>query len=258
MFNKNNYNIRNLIFDAEFETKLCNDLYWVPLNCLGKTHRSNTSFQEFNQCNLTYVQSNINCVYEAVQYLNYIGFSEKPDVKFSDKNDINWVYHSSGIEAIKNMYGICTSVASAVKFLCKKIYQYIGYILLVRPDTSYHILCYIRQNGMYFIFDPSAYVYGSVEDIIFETGNKADMYGKLFTSICFKTSDLTNFIKYYQRILIYNNHYFVFVDLFDKENCIEKMAIEKKKEKISVFFPSDFKFSVINKNEDFFSVKRYI
>ncbi len=248
MIDKKNYNIKNLIYDAEFEIKLCNDLYWVPLNELGKTRKTNNSFENFKNYNLSYIQTQISCVYEAVQYLNYIGFLENKDVTIIRKDEVDWVYHSTGIEAIKNSYGICTSVASAVKYLCDKVYEYIGFILFVRPDTSYHILCYIKQNNQFYIFDPSAYVYGAVEDIIPETGNKKDMQGKLFTSICFRTSNLKHFVKFYQRILLYKKIHFVFIDLFDRKDCINKMAITKNDKNVLVYFPSQFQFSVINED----------
>lgn len=256
MIDKNNYNIKNLIYDADFEVKLCNDLYWVPLNELGKTRKTNNSFDKFENYNLSYIQSQISCVYEAVQYLNYIGFSENKDVTIMSNNGVDWVYHSTGIEAIKNSYGICTSVASAMKYLCEEAYEYIGYLLFVRPDTSYHILCYIQQNNQYYIFDPSAYVYGSIEDIIPETGNKKDMQGRLFTSICFRTSNLRHFVKFYQRILLYKNIHFVFIDLYHRKDCINKMAIIKTEKAVSVYFPPEFDFNVINKeNSGIYTVK---
>ena len=71
------YNVRNLVYDANFEVKLCKDLYWIPMNYLGIPKRCNEEYLRLKDCNLTYVQDIISCVYDAIQYLNAIGFSEK-------------------------------------------------------------------------------------------------------------------------------------------------------------------------------------
>ena len=249
------YNVRNLVYDANFEVKLCKDLYWIPMNYLGIPKRCNEEYLRLKDCNLTYVQDIISCVYDAIQYLNAIGFSEKKDVTIRKEGDLNWEYHTSGIEAIKNTYGCCTSVASALKFLCQNVYEYIGFLFYVRPDTSNHVLCYIKQDGFFYIFDPSAHVYGSVQHTIKENGNIKNMHNKIFTSICFRTRNLSNFVRYYQRILLYNNHYFIFMDLFDKINSMEKMAIVNKNNKIYIYFPEYFNCNVLCKNNDIYSIE---
>ena len=68
------YNVRNLVYDANFEVKLCKDLYWIPMNYLGIPKRCNEEYLRLKDCNLTYVQDIISCVYDAIQYLNAIGF----------------------------------------------------------------------------------------------------------------------------------------------------------------------------------------
>lgn len=248
------YNVRNVIFNADFEVELAKDLFWVPINSLGKTRFTNDYFLNLIDFNLTYVQEVVGNVYEAIQFLNALKFRESKDVSLVESQGIIWEYHCSGIEAIKNKSGCCTSVASALKFLCEKSYDYLGFIYFVRQDSSNHVLCYILMDGTYFIFDPSAYVYGDLEDIVLETGEKKDIMGKLFTSVCIKTTNINNFVKFYQRILLYNDHKFIFFNFFDSETSIEKVALELKENSLNIYLPENKKHNIIGNHIDFFKV----
>lgn len=249
-----NSNFKNIVHNAEFNTLLSDDLFWVPLNNLGKSRYCNNYFENFSEMDPYCVKKKINNCYEAAQYLHSINFREEFNGSFIKEKGINWVEHSSGYKTLVDKFGVCISIASAFKFLIEDCYEKIGYIFFFRPDTSGHALLYICLNNSYYIIDPSALAYGSAENLVKESGNKADFKDKIITSICYKTKDLLKFVSYYRKHLLYKDIRFLYIDFLCSDE-IARMGIEKTDETVNIYLPKNTKFKILrNDNEDLYKI----
>jgi hypothetical protein len=251
-----NFDVRNLRHDANYKVLISNDLYWVPINILGKTRFPNEHFIKMVHLAHINIQDKIGNVYEAAQFLNALSFAETKDVYYVVEDGLRWEYHIDGETAIKNRSGCCTSVASAINFLVKKCYPYMGYLFFVRRDTSNHALNYIHYNNRYYIFDASAFTYGNVEDIALENGDKLQLRDKILSSFCFETKELKSFVKYYSRVYLYNNNRFIFFDFPKADNCITKAVFENTGAYVNIYLPKNTRHNIVGAtNDDIYKIK---
>ena len=111
-----NYNVRGLRHDVDFRVPLVNDLYWVPLNILGRSRYTNSEILTMKGLEVNKVKELIDNPYEAFQYLNMINFTETKDVYYSSDGSIDWEHHINGYEAIEKNRGAVLQLQQLLMF----------------------------------------------------------------------------------------------------------------------------------------------
>jgi hypothetical protein len=201
----------NLVHNADFEVMISHNLCWVPVNVLGFTEYTNYDVSEFLNCAPLEKSLIIKNVYEAIQLLQISGFQDKDDVIKKAFNGNLWEHHKPGYHAVLSNYGCCSSVASWLNYLINGKYPETGYIGFFRPDVSGHVINYIYKNNWYYIIDISAMENNFIMDCCKETGNRLDLLkAKYITGCCYKTTDVSYFVKFHSRIQKYHNFEFLY------------------------------------------------
>ena len=154
------YNTRSLIYDVDFQFELDDDVYWVPVNSLGKTNYTLDEMKE-SKGDYEWVKNNINTVYEFIQYIQATDFwyesSNNETALFLEDQD-NWRIYAPGEYVIDRNKGDCTGLTSAFIYALEGKYDEIGTIYqsyLERGEYIIgHVFPYIKENGYYYVIDP--------------------------------------------------------------------------------------------------------
>lgn len=195
------HNTKNLRYDASFETLISKDVYWVPINTLGKTARSNSEIKDMVNLSPQEKRANINNLYEAIQLFQVGSFREELDVVIIKENDYVWEHHKPSIYSVLSNCGCCSSIASWLNFMIKNKYEQTGYFSLSRPNGSGHVMNYIYHNNWYYLIDLLPMVEQYVDTICSETGRRIDfMKSKYITGILAKSKSLESYVNFYRRI----------------------------------------------------------
>ncbi|MGM0125498.1 hypothetical protein IGI37_002897 [Enterococcus sp. AZ194] len=170
--------------DANFKTKLSEELYWVPFNTLGKVTTGN------NRVTLL----------DSLLFFQSINFKEFDDTLYINDSGLNWEFHRTGDIAFLSNSGCCSSTAGWACFELKNKFDEVGMLSLFRPNGTGHVFNYIYHKKKYYVFDflPFTKNYGAK---LIETGEKRSFIkNKYLTSICYETIDLNYFSRFFGRI----------------------------------------------------------
>jgi hypothetical protein len=214
LIDDNSFDTINLVNDVNFEIFVSHNLFWVPVNTLGKTRYTNYGIRQF----INYTPENkkklIGNVYEAVQLFQVGKFEAKSDVLSFEYNGLNWEHHKPGYYSVITNNGCCSSIAAWLNYLIGDRYPARGYMGFSRPDGLGHIFNYFFVNNYYYIIDISAMVYNRAYNCCRETGDKEDFLKTgHFNGCCLRANNISDFINFYLRMLKYKNVEFLFYKL---------------------------------------------
>jgi hypothetical protein len=205
------YDTINLIHNADFEVLVSKDLYWVPVNVLGRTRYKNSDMKKLCNALPEEKQSMRLNLYEAVQLFQVGQFVEKIDTKKIEYYGLVWEHHKPGYFAVLSNFGCCSSIAAWLDYILAYQYTQRGYFEFTRPDGCGHVFNYIYYHNFYYIIDLTAMIYNKATFCSRETGSKPDLIkSKLITGHCYKTNNLENFVKYHSRIQKFHNFEFLY------------------------------------------------
>lgn len=205
----------NLRSHAIFNTRISNELSWVPVNTLGFPRYSiEKLFEITSDKSAKQLQDMQFNLYEAIELFQMcFRFRETNDIVIYNDGIYNWQLHKSGRYAIETNNGCCSSAATWLNYIIKKTYSNRGYIHIIRPDGSGHIINYIKYNEYYYIIDMTTQIYSNAIYTPIETGRIEDYrLSKFYTGVCYKTSDIIHYVNYHsriQKIYGYNFSYFL-------------------------------------------------
>ena len=118
----------NLRFDADFETKIFPNVYWVPYNSLGKTQYSDLEMSLMSNEDVEQKIQNIDVTYKII------------------KNE-KWEIHKSGTDVLKTKAGCCSSYSGLAVHLLKKFFNKIYNFCIISDSGWGHAMNYIQKDG---------------------------------------------------------------------------------------------------------------
>ena len=127
----------NLRFDADFETKIFPNVYWVPYNSLGKTQYSDL---EMSLMSNEDVEQKIQNIYELSQFVQVNNFINIIDVTYKIIKNEKWEIHKSGTDVLKTKAGCCSSYSGLAVHLLKKFFNKI-YNFCIISDSGWGKNC---------------------------------------------------------------------------------------------------------------------
>ena len=196
----------NLRHNAAYETQIYKNVYWVPVNVLGKTRYTNDEMaHEIRKYTVEQIRDLKFSVYEAIQYFQLVmRFQETNDIVFYKHMGHNWQLHKSGRYAYETNCGCCASSAAWLNYVIEKTYPDRGYFHFIRQNGSGHVLNYIKDNGNFYIIDMSTQTYENAKYVPVENGNmKQYIASQLYSGICYKTTSLLDFVKYHRKVYVH-------------------------------------------------------
>lgn len=230
----------NLRENSNFKTRISRDLHWVPANCLNNYQTKNHEhFEEPHN------------LYELLFLFQNQGLEECYDDKIliaDAENALVWEYFDSPSKIVKHYKkGHCAVFSLWLSYYLNKMYDDCGYIEIIRnKNKSWHVINYVHLDNMYYIVDPSIYIKKYSKIIPIEDG-KFTTYANsnIITGGVLQTSNLENFVSYYQKyVALAQNSY-----LFIKFNTYELpcFSINGVNNKYSVYYPNDIELNIIGK-----------
>ncbi len=152
------FNSFNLIYDAEFVTKIARGIEWVPTAILGRTERSVAQASAIWQLPVDERKQYITNLYEAMQLFHISNFEIKDDKRIIECGGSIWEFSKDGRETVCDNCGMCAECAAWLIYFLKGRYEEIGFLTLVGTKLGGHIINYIKDGGYYYFVDMSMQV----------------------------------------------------------------------------------------------------
>ena len=210
--------------NADFETLIYPNVYWVPYNILGKTQYSDLDMYLMSR---EEAESKIHNIYELAQFIQAKNFVHLLDISFEINDKERWEVHKSGIEVLKNKAGCCSSYSGLVVQILQNQFDNIFNLCIVSDSGWGHAMNFIVKDGYYYFFDISSQLNEYNCYVPIETGIKRDFVrAKFITGGCYKTDSICSFIKFFLRYHMLKMTDFIFFTL--SAIVIPPILIEKK------------------------------
>jgi hypothetical protein len=164
------YDTINLRNEANYEIEVYKDVYWVPVNQLGKTRYTNDDIKTLLKLKPEEKRDKINTLYEAIQLYQIGNFKGVLDNQKIIAGNLCWNYHKPGFHAVRTNEGCCASNSNWLSYLLKDKYEQAGFLHYSQRDGGGHIMSYIFHNGWYYFIDMMMYRTDQLEYSGKETG----------------------------------------------------------------------------------------
>lgn len=188
-------NLRSL---SNYKIKIVEDVYWVPVNVLGKSRYTNEEMKIMSQESPEYKRNSILYLYEAIQLFQSSEFEVVEDNKIVQNGKYQWEYHKPGYYSVLSNKGCCSACATWLKYILDGKYEEIGNIWIGSSDGTGHVINYIKDKNKYYFIDLYAMTKRFSKFVPHESGNKLDLRkNKLVTGIFIETDTVENFIRYF-------------------------------------------------------------
>ncbi|MHC1748509.1 MAG: hypothetical protein AB9856_09025 [Cellulosilyticaceae bacterium] len=246
---KDTYNLRDR---AIFEISISKDLYWVPVNLLGKTRYLNKEIQDMVNLKPEEKRNLINNVYEALQLYQASGFFEVDDPKYIEENGYIWEHHKPGYDAILTNCGCCATNSSWLNYLIDGKYEEIGLLAYSRPNGTGHVMNCIYHDKWYYIIDLLPHQKKYQQYFCKESGIKRDFFmSKYFTGNLMRCRNLQSYVRFFQRIQMYNGFEHLF--FYQKSLNAHPVSTKENDRYITIIYPQNNK--IINLSNDLKTIK---
>lgn len=238
----------NLQKNAKFKTKISRDLYWVPANYLNDCKAKNMDNKDephnlFELLSLFQKQELDECYDDKI-------------LKIDKETSLEWEFFDSPEIIVKHYKrGHCAVFSIWLNFYLKKMYNQCGYIEIIRDKKkSWHVINYIYVDDLYYIVDPNVYIKKYSKVIPIEDGNfRTYAESKLITGGILQTSNLNNFVNYYQKYINLANSSYLFLKFNTYE--LPAFSIEERGNGYNVYYPNNIDFEIIGEyKKKFFSI----
>jgi len=252
------YDTINLRHRADFRIKIASNLYWVPVNILGRSRFTNFELRKLTLCkSASEIQSLELNVYEAIQLFQCVNpFLEENDIIYYEYDGKIWQLNKSGRYAVESGKGCCSAAATWLNYIVQKKYQSRGYIFITRPNASGHIMNYIYENKKYYIIDMTTQIRSNACAVPVETGNFSDYCAAaIYTGICYEAESLSDFVKYHNRLNLAADYKMSYFSL-EATEAIPASCVEQKDGEMRLFTSGEYR-SILYSNIHYVRVKDF-
>lgn len=146
-------NIGNYRNDADFEIKVGEGVYWVPVCSLGKTRYTNAEMSAFLELTPEEKRERIGNLYEAVQLFQLSRFEGvfDNDDRFVD----GWQCskHTAPRDAVANNRGCCATDTNWLMWFLDGKYDHVGALSYGQRDGNGHVISHFAHEGKHYFID---------------------------------------------------------------------------------------------------------
>lgn len=190
-------NIGNYFYDIEFETQVYRDVYWVPVNSLGKTRYTSAEMFEISKLPLENKRKKIDNLYEAIQLFQISEFRDCFDNKDFWINGVHWQTHKTPEEAVQLNEGCCATDTNWLAYFIGDKYEKVGCFCYGNIDGNGHITTYIKQGEYYYFIDMMMCRSDSQKFFCKESGSLDDLMHTEWAGFLFKSKFPSDFCQFY-------------------------------------------------------------
>lgn len=184
--------------EADFEISVAKDVFWVPVNILGKSGYTNAEIFQMTSETPETRQREIHTLYEALQLYQVGSFAASDDNVRMRENGIDWEHHKPGFYAVATNNGCCATSANWLNYILAGDYEEVGFVATSQRDGNGHIYNYLYQDGWYYFIDLTHYRTDWIATAV-EDGNLDSYYGSDFIlGNCHKAASVQAFVDYVQ------------------------------------------------------------
>jgi hypothetical protein len=242
------YDTINLRNEANFEVKVYDDVFWVPVNQLGKTRYTNNDIKNLLCLNPEEKRNKIVNLYEAIQLYQIGNFRGVLDNQKIIRGNLCWNYHKPGFHAVRTNEGCCAANSNWLSYLMKDKYEQIGFLHYSQRDGNGHIMNYIYHRGWYYFIDMMMYRTDSLQSAGKETGTvNGYCDNELIAGNFFKSKAPISYVNF---CLNKHKHKPVLFTI-SVENELYAMAVDGESGRFNVIYPKYMKTVLLFEEEGF-------
>lgn len=228
-----------IISDADFCVKLAKNVFWVPVNSLGKPVITFKQILKILKGTPKEKQNSISNVFDAIRLFRLSHFKTVFDNIEVSENNVIWEHHKPGYYSVLTNEGCCASTSSWLNYIIEGNYANKGIFVVVRADATGHSYNYIKQGDWYYFIDLQPFLDEFILLHSIESGNIKDYKkAKFFTGFCVKAKSIQDYTNFFNRLLILSNQPKFFFFSFEKESGIP-CGSDYKNGIIKTIFPNN-------------------
>lgn len=186
-------NIGNYRNDADFKVEIYPNVFWIPLNTLGKTHYTNEDVISFVSLSPEEKRAKIGNLYEAIQLFQLSSFRGVFDNINYVRGNFQWQIHKDGKNAVISNEGCCATDTNWLAYMLEGKYESIGSFCYANTDGNGHITTYIKHEGWYYFIDMMMCRADSQPFFSHETGRPEDLFNGEWAGFLYKCKDPLDF-----------------------------------------------------------------
>ena len=146
-------NIGNYRNDADFEIKVGEGVYWVPVCSLGKTRYTNAEMSAFLELTPEEKRERIGNLYEAVQLFQLSRFEGVLDNDDRFVDGWHCSKHTAPRDAVANNRGCCATDTNWLMWFLDGKYDHVGALHYGQQDGNGHIISHFVHEGKHYFID---------------------------------------------------------------------------------------------------------
>lgn len=182
----------------QFETEVYPNVYWVPLNTLGKSRYTNEDMKSIAVLSPEEKRNRINTLFEAVQLFQISDFQGTFDSvnHWIDETTL-WQIHKSPIDAVISNNGCCATDTNWLAYILSGKYQSICSFCYANDDGNGHITNCIKQNDWFYFIDMMMCRNDSQVHLCRESGVLEELMDSEWAGFLYKCKKPVDFCQFY-------------------------------------------------------------
>lgn len=193
--NKDTGNYSNTI---EFETEVYPNVYWVPINTLGKSSYTNEEMAAIAALSPEDKKERIHSLYEAVQLYqvsDFRGVLDNANHWFGENT--LWQTHKGQYDAVVSNEGCCATDTNWLAYFIQDKYDSIGSLCYANEDGNGHITTCIQHDGWFYFLDMMMCRNDSQSFLCRENGVLAELLDGEWAGFLYKCKDPVDFCRFH-------------------------------------------------------------
>lgn len=225
---------------VEFEVEVYPNVYWVPLNTLGKSRYTDVDMQSIKKLSPEEKKNAIHNLYEAVQLFQASDFQGTFDNinHWIDKTTL-WQIHKNPKDAVNSNNGCCASDTNWLAYFLSGKYQSICSFCYANEDGNGHITSCIKQNDWFYFLDMMMCRNDSQAYLCQENGVIEDFMDSEWAGFLYKCKAPVDFCLFHISNCQRKNRPIPFCFYFRESECVFATGLSIEQDGVTFMIPKN-------------------
>lgn len=232
---------------ADYEVKLYKNLFWVPINILGREELSFEKCRQIENFKFSRKIDYINNLYMAIQLFIVKKYETFDDNIYTQYGNVLWEFHKTAEEVDRsNMCG-CASAATWLRNILEKKYNFVGMLWIANNIGNGHLINIIEKDKFLYFFDLYSMTNKFIDKIPYENGLRKELLtNKIVTGIFLRSLGYENFIEYHDKMMRLKKFEYKYTIILS--DIMPPLSHIKNNGKIIYYMPFFYKSKIIELN----------
>ena len=215
----------------QFETEVYPNVFWVPLNTLGKSRYTNEEIKIISKLSPDEKRNKIQTLFEAVQLFQISDFQGTFDSvnHWVDETTL-WQIHKTPLDAIISNNGCCATDTNWLSYMLSGKYQSIYSFCYANEDGNGHITNCIKHNDWFYFLDMMMCRNDSQEYLCPENGVLEDLLASEWAGFLYKCKNPVDFCLFHMNCCQRKNRISPFVFYLRESEYVYATGLSLKKD----------------------------